>query len=134
MRDERGAAAVELAVLAPALVVLLLLVVAGGRVTTTDAAVRRVAADAARAASLARTPEAARGAATAAAGGGLADDGRCLDVATSVDTGAFRPGGRVVVRVDCIVEFRDVAILALPGHRTFHGVGVEVIDRYRSDS
>jgi Flp pilus assembly protein TadG len=131
--DERGSAAVELAVLAPALVVLMLLVVAGGRVTTTDATVRRLAADAARAASLTRSPDAARAAATDAASAGLAGaDGPCQDVTTLVDTSRFEAGGRVTVDVACTVEFRDVAVLAVPGTRTFHATGVEVIDRYRS--
>jgi hypothetical protein len=132
VRSERGAAAVELAVLAPALVVLMLLVVAGGRVTTTDATVRRVAADAARAAAMARTAEAARTAAVATAEGVLSG-GLCRDLETSVDVADFGPGGRVVVDVSCGVEFRDVAVLAFPGQRTFHAVGIEVIDRYRSE-
>jgi Flp pilus assembly protein TadG len=62
--DDQGSAAVEMAILAPALVALLLLVTLAGRVTTADNIVRRAAADGARAASLERTPAAARTAAT----------------------------------------------------------------------
>lgn len=132
--SERGSAAVELAIIAPALVALLLLVVVASRVTSADAAVRHAAAAAARSASLRATPASATDAAEATVAANLDDSQlRCRDVTTTVDTDAFGPGGRVGVIVECTVDLSDVALLALPGARTFRGIGIEVVDRYRSD-
>jgi Flp pilus assembly protein TadG len=133
-RTEHGSAAVELAVIAPALVALLLLVVVASRLSNADAAVRHAAADAARSASLRGTPASATDAAEATVAANLDNNQiRCAHVTTTVDTAAFAPGGRVTVAVDCTVDLRDVALLALPGTRTLRGVGVEVVDRYRGD-
>ena len=132
--SERGSAAVELAIIAPALVALLLLVVVASRVTSADAAVRHAAADAARSASLRGTPSSATEAAEETVAANLGGTQlRCRDVTTTVDTAAFAPGGRVAVAVECTVDLSDVALLALPGTRTFRGVGIEVVDRYRGD-
>ena len=127
-RSDTGSAAVELAVIAPALVALLLLVVVASRVSTADAAVRHAAADAARSASLRATPQSAIEAAEATV---AANQLRCARVTTTVDIAAFTAGGRVAVAIECTVDLSDVALLALPGTRTFRGVGVEVVDRYR---
>ena len=51
LRDERGSIAVEVAVIAPALLFLMLLVVYAGKVSEADGNVERAASDAARAAS-----------------------------------------------------------------------------------
>ena len=56
LRDERGSIAVEVAVIAPALVFLMLLVVYAGKVSEADGNVERAASDAARAASLRQDP------------------------------------------------------------------------------
>lgn len=131
---EEGSAAVELAVIAPALVALLLLVVVASRLSTADAAVRHAAADAARSASLRGTASSATEAAESTVTANLeTNQVPCAQVSTSVDTAAFAPGGRVVVAVECTVDLRDVALLALPGSHTVRGVGVEVIDRYRGE-
>jgi len=133
--DERGSAALELAVIAPALVALMLLVVIAGRVSDAQAAVRHAAADAARAASLHRTADGATQAATDTAATNLDDQQlACRDQRTTVDTTAFAPGGRVAVTVSCTLDLRDVALLAVPGTRTFQAVAVEVVDRYRGDA
>ena len=131
---ESGAAAVEVAVLAPALVALLLLVVAAGRVTTADARVRDLAADAARAASM----RASRPAAVAAAEAAVADavargEVPCRTATAHVDSSGFRPGGHVSVAVHCVVDLSDLAMVGLPGERTFQSTAIEVVDRYRSD-
>ena len=56
LHDERGSIAVEVAVIAPALVFLMLLVVYAGKVSEADGNVERAASDAARAASLRQDP------------------------------------------------------------------------------
>ncbi|MGH9030546.1 MAG: TadE/TadG family type IV pilus assembly protein [Acidimicrobiia bacterium] len=131
-RDDRGAVAVEVAVLAPALVALMLLVVFAGRVSHADGEVRRAASEAARAASLRQSPEAAVEAARATAASNLADSGFvCDELTTSVDTAQLVAGGRVSVSVRCVADMSDVTMLGVPGTRTFESRSVEVIDRYR---
>lgn len=132
--SERGSAAVELAIIGPALVGLLLLVAVAGRITTADAVVRRAAADAARTGSLRATPSSAAAAATAAVATNLAGSQlRCVALSTVVDTDDFGPGGRLTVTVECTVDLSDVALLAMPGQRTLRAAAVEVVDRYRGE-
>lgn len=129
---ERGSVAVEVAVVAPALVALLLLVVLAGRVSHADAQVQRAASVAARTASLYQSPDAARQAAIDAADANLADSGFvCGELDTDVDTAQFEPGGSVTVRVSCTASMQDVTLLGVPGFRTFVSSSTEVIDRYR---
>lgn len=130
--DERGSVAVEVAVLAPALIALLLLVVFAGRVAQADGEVRRAASEAARAASLRQAPGDAVAAAEAAATANLADRGvPCRTLDTEVDTTRFTAGGSVTVTIRCTTSMRDVSLLGVPGRRTFTARSIEVIDRYR---
>ena len=130
--DERGTVAVEVAVLAPALVTLLLLVVYAGRVTHANGEVQRAATQAARAATLRQTAAAATSAARATATSGLRDAGFvCSDLTTVVDTSRFTAGGTVAVTVRCTADMRDVTLLGVPGRRTFTATSTQVIDRYR---
>lgn len=132
VRDQRGSVAVEVAILAPALVALMLLVVFAGRVSYADGEVRRAAAEAARAASLRQSPEAAVVAAQDTAASNLADSGFvCGELTTDVDTTQLVAGGRVSVTVRCVADMSDVTLLGVPGTRTFESRSVEVIDRYR---
>ena len=52
----------------------------------------------------------------------------------SVDTSDFAAGGQVAVTVSCQAAFADIAMLAVPGSRTFAATAVEVIDTYRADA
>ncbi len=125
--------AVEVAVVAPALVALLLLVVYAGRVSQAEADVRRAAAEAARAASLRQVPAEAVAAAEQTAAANVATSGvACARLETLVDTSAFVPGGTVAVTVSCDASLGDVTLLGVPGERRFEARSVEVIDRYRS--
>lgn len=125
--------AVEVAVVAPALVALLLLVVYAGRVSHAEADVRRAAAEAARAASLRQVPAEAVAAAEQTAAANVATSGvACARLETLVDTSAFVPGGTVAVTVSCDASLADVTLLGVPGERRFEARSVEVIDRYRS--
>ena len=68
-------------------------------------------------------------AATNIAAGGVA----CRRLDVTVDTTAFAAGGQVAVTVSCQAGFGDIALLAVPGSRTFTATAVEVIDTYRAD-
>lgn len=135
LRGERGTVAVEMAVIAPALLILMLLVVYAGKVSEADGNVERAAADAARAASLRQHPSDATDDAQSTAAADLASAGvPCLNVTTAVDTDDFDPGGTVTVTVSCEASMADVTLLGVPGRRTFTATAVEVIDTYRSGS
>ena len=133
LRDERGSIAVEVAVIAPALLFLVLLVVYAGKVSEADGNVERAASDAARAASLRQHPADATDDAQASATANLAAAGvPCLTLTTTVDTTDFAPGGTVTVA--CEASMADVTLLGVPGRRTFTATATEVIDTYRSGS
>jgi Flp pilus assembly protein TadG len=132
LRDERGSIAVEVAVIAPALLFLMLLVVYAGKVSEADGNVERAASNAARAASLRQHPTDAIDDARVASSKNLAAAGvPCLTLATTVDTADFGPGGTVTVTVSCRASMSDVALLGVPGRRTFTATATEVIDTYR---
>lgn len=129
---DRGSVAVETAVVAPAFVLLMLLVVYAGRISHLDASVQRAASEASRAATLAGTSEAAEQAAEDAARANLSTTSTpCSDLAIEVDTTDFRPGGSVTATIRCGASMSDVALLGVPGTRTFTASSTEVIDRYR---
>jgi Flp pilus assembly protein TadG len=133
--DERGSVAVEVAVIAPALIFLLLLVVYAGKVAEADGNVERAAANAARAASLRQHPRDATTDAQNTATANLAASGvPCLEVTTTADTDDFTPGGTVTVTVRCHASMADVTLLGVPGQRGFTATAVEVIDTYRGSS
>ena len=132
LRSGRGSVAVETAVVAPALVLLMLLVVYAGRISHLDASVQRAASEASRAATLAGTPEAAAEAAADAASANLGTSSTpCSDLVIDVDTVDFRPGGSVTATIRCNTSMSDVALLGVPGTRTFTASSTEVIDRFR---
>lgn len=132
LHDERGSIAVEVAVIAPALVFLMLLVVYAGKVSEADGNVERAASDAARAASLRQDPGDATTDAQNTAAANLSAAGvPCLTLTTDVDTDDFTPGGTVTVTVHCEASMEDVTLLGVPGRRTFTATAVEVIDTYR---
>ena len=132
--SESGSVAVETAVIAPALVALLLLVVFAGRVSQAEAAVRRAASEGARAASLEYFEDAAEAAASDRVAANLQTNGVvCGELTTDVDTSQLVPGGRVSVTVTCVADMADVALLGVPGQRTFMATSIEIIDRYRGD-
>lgn len=131
-RDDRGSVAVETAVIAPALVLLMLLVVYAGRVSHLDASVQRAASEASRAATLEGNPEAAAEAASEVARANLqSTSAPCSDLDVEVDTTDWRPGGSVTTIVRCAAPMSDVALLGVPGTRTFTASSTEIIDRFR---
>ncbi len=134
LADERGTAAVELALLAPVFVVLLAVVVAAGRMVETKSGLLSVAREAARAASEAPDAAAARNAALTtarevAAGLGL-DPTR---IAVDQDPGGFGRGEPYRVRVSYEVRLVDLPGLGLlPGTFVLEAEHAELVDRFKS--
>ena len=134
LNDQRGAVSTELAVLTPVLIGFMLLVVFAGRVAHVEGDVANAAHEAARAASLVATPQAATEAGTNTATANIAEGAvACRRLDVSVDTSDFAAGGQVAVTVTCQAAFADIAMLAVPGNRTFAATAIEVIDTFRAD-
>jgi Flp pilus assembly protein TadG len=124
--------ALELVLVTPLVLVLILFVVFCGRWTRAEALVRDAAAAGARAASLRQQPSSARADAVAAVQASLAGHATtCPRPAVAVDTTGLQPGGQVAVQVTCRTRLSDLALLGVPGSRTFSARSVEVVDRWR---
>jgi Flp pilus assembly protein TadG len=135
--DQRGAAAVELTLLVPALLLILGLLVAGGRLWFARTTVNEAAQSAARAASLARSAAAATAAGRDAGSQSLATAGlRCRSTSVSISTVAFAaPAGTpstVTSTILCKVDFSDVILPGWPGSVELTGRGSAALDTYRS--
>jgi Flp pilus assembly protein TadG len=131
-RDDRGTVAVEVAIVAPALIVLLVLVMLAARLSQADSEIQSAATAAARAASQQATPDGARAEASEVAEASLRDAGlSCSPSEVTVDTSTLLPGGSVSVTVRCTAQLSDMALLAVPSSRTFEHTATEVVDTYR---
>lgn len=137
-RGQRGAATLEMAVLAPALILLLGLVAFAGRFAQASTAVERAATTAARDASLQRTPAAAAATASGSVTTLLSEQNlHCQGTpAVSVDTSGFTSSGGAlgVVRVTvmCTVDISGMGFPGLPGSSTVTGSGTSPVDQFRS--
>ena len=123
---ERGSIALEVAVVAPALLLLVGLVVGAGRIALAEQAVQQAAAQAARDTSLARTPSAGVTAGRATAARVLAGQGLdCTSSSTSVSAAAlgYPPGqpGTVTVTRPAGSRLSDLVVPGFPGGRTLSG-------------
>jgi Flp pilus assembly protein TadG len=135
---DRGSAAIEAAVLAPALLTLIGVAIVGGRIQIAGGAIETAAHDAARAASISRTAAAARAAAYTAADATLNQQGlHCARLTVVVDTSGFAvPVGQpatVSADVDCVVDFTDL-VDGLPGTKTLHARFTSALDTFRARS
>jgi hypothetical protein len=134
LRSERGAAAVEMALLAPVLVVLMATVVAAGRIVETKSAVLAIAREAARTASEAPDAASARSAALSTAhevAAGLGLDPARLALAQS--PGVFGRGEPYRVSVSYRVQLADLPGLGiLPGSFVLSAEHAELIQRFKS--
>ena len=136
VRADRGAVAVELALLAPAAVMLVGLFVFGFRFWAARAAVESAAGAAARAASLAASPISAATAARDVALANLDTLGiGCSSTGITLDTGDLAlPAGRagtVSVSVTCVVSMRDLLVPGAPGTIVVTRAASEPIDTFR---
>lgn len=133
-RDERGSAAIETVILAPALVLMILLVVFGGRVALAHQTVQTVAADAARAASLARTHTQAKTDAATALRSGFDQHLACTDHTLDLDLAGFTtPAGtpaNVAATITCRVPAADLG-LPVPAVIVISKTMTSPIDTYR---
>jgi len=137
LRNQRGAVAVELTLLLPALLLMLGLLVAGGRLWFARTTVNEAAQTAARAASLARSTYAATGAGREAGAQSLETAGlHCRSTLVSINTAAFGvPAGTpstVTSTITCNVDFSDVMLPGWPGAMELTGRGSAALDTYRS--
>ena len=136
LRNERGTAAVELALLAPVLLVLVAVVSGAGRMVETKSAVLSVAREAARAAAEAPNAAAAHDVAIATAqqvAEGLGLDPARLSIVQ--DPHGFARGAPYEVGVSYEVSMADLPGLGLlPGSVTLGAEHAELIDTYRSRS
>lgn len=124
--------ALELAILAPALIVMMMLVVGFGRVAHGGHQAEQAASAAARAASLAISPDQAVHNGRAAAADTLIQAGiSCRNLNVSVDVTGFHPSGSVEVTVRCVADLSAVAIAGFPGTKTFTTSSRAVLEPYR---
>jgi Flp pilus assembly protein TadG len=133
-RTQRGAAAAELAVLAPIVILLVAVMVGGARVWFTRAAVTDAAYATARAATLERNAGQARASAQAAAASALTDV-PCAGHTVTVDTAGFAVSvgtpAQVRARITCTVDLSDLIGLAVPGTLTVEASAASALDTYR---
>ena len=133
--DESGSIALEVAVVAPALLLLVGLVVGAGRIALAEQGVQTAAAQAARDTSLARTPTAGVTAGRATAARVLAGQGLdCTSASTTVSAAAlgYAPGtpGTVTVTTTCRVRLADLLVPGLPGAKTLTATASMPRDRW----
>lgn len=133
-RSERGAAATELALLAPVVLLVVALMVAGARVWFARAAVTDAAYAAARAATLEHSAGPARASGEAVARAGL-EGVPCATHTLVLDTSGFAVAvgqpARVTASVTCAVELADLFGLGIPGSLTVGASSASALDTYR---
>lgn len=134
-RTERGAAAAELAILAPVVIMVIALMVGGARVWFARAAVTDTAYATARAATLERNAASAQASAQSLAAAALADV-PCAGHTVTIETAGFAaPVGtpaQIRARITCTVDLADLFGLALPGSLTVEASAASALDTYRS--
>lgn len=132
VHDERGSAAVEMAIVAPAVFLLLMLVIFAGRVTEAKREVLTAATAAARSASQQSSEASARSAAEAAAAEAMDNAGlTCTPMTIEFGHMDLSPGGSVNVTVHCTADVASVATPGISPAQTVSAEATEVVDRYR---
>ncbi len=129
-RDDRGSLALELSILAPAIVALLWMMISAGRVAESASKVEGAARDGARAASINHRGQPRQAAENAVQNSLHANGVTCvgppLVELTSPHGDAPQPGDVVRVGVTCQVQ-----LLWGGAHATVHREGASMLDRYR---
>lgn len=128
--------AVELVILAPAILLFLGLLLYAGRLHVATSTTQAAAHEAARAASIARAPGHAQAQARQVATQALSSQGlTCTSTTVHVDASDFAlpagTTGAVTVTVDCTVPLSDISLPGIPGQQTITADAVSVIDTYR---
>ncbi|MFH8698951.1 TadE/TadG family type IV pilus assembly protein [Streptomyces chartreusis] len=136
LRGDEGSAAIEAAIILPALIMFLCLAIAGGRIVISGAKIDAAAEDAAREASIHRTAGAAQAAAHTAAAESLNDQGiTCASTSVAINTGGLNvPVGQVATvtaTVTCTVNLSDLLLPGVPGAKTLTSTATSVVDQYR---
>ena len=131
--NERGAMAIEVVILTPALVAAIMVIAAGARYVDARGQVNSAAYAAARAASLTTNQEAAVQAGTKAAEQSMSQRGlACANLTVSVDAADFNPGGDVRATVRCVADLSDLAgVGPIPGSKTFTFTAVVPLEQHR---
>ena len=115
-RRERGTMALEMVILAPALLALFMFLLACGRYLQTSSLLESAARDGARSASQARSLQEAQGrvdqAVTAAMSQAVES---CQQSASGSITTGFTAGSPLSVEVTCTINYRDLGLLGLGG-------------------
>lgn len=133
--SDRGALAIQAAVMVPLLSIIVLTMLFAGRLVDTNLGVQQAAHEAARAASLTTNPVAAAAAAQQSAQQYLGNETMgCAVLNVATNTTQFQPGGYVEVTVTCTTDLSDMAVLAVPGTKTFSATALEVVDTFRGGS
>lgn len=131
---ERGAAATELALLAPVVMLVIAMLVGGARIWLARAAVTDAAQSASRAATLERNGAAARLSGEAAALAGL-ENVPCDTATVAIDTSGFSvqvgQPARILATITCAVPLSDLFGIGLPGTLTVQADGLSALDTYR---
>lgn len=135
-RDERGAVAVEVVLLVPAVLLVVGVLVAGWRLWSARTEVTDAAAAAARAATLTSSASTAQEHSLTAARDALQTLGLdCGQLAVSPDLSGFAlpPGtpAEVHVAVDCRVSLSDLLVPGLPGSYQLHARATQPLDTFR---
>ncbi|MFE9454055.1 TadE family protein [Streptomyces sp. NPDC006739] len=134
--SDEGSAAIEAAIVLPALIMFICLAIAGGRIVTSGAKIDAAAEDAAREASIHRTAASAQSAAQQAAAESLNDQGiTCASTSVSINTGGLSVPvgqvGTVTVTVTCTVTLSDLLLPGVPGAKTLTSTATSVVDQFR---
>lgn len=128
VRDDRGSAPIELAVLAVVSFLFVLFIVFAGRLNVGSAHTEAAARSAARTISAARDPRTAVATAEADARATVREgSAMCTSMGFSPQISA----DRVEVTITCAVDLSEATLLSVPGSMTVSATADEVIDRYR---
>ena len=132
VRNERGAMAIELVILTPALVAAIMVTAGGARYVDARGQANSAAFAAARAASLTTSQEAALAAGATAAEQSMADRGHaCAQLDVAIDATDFAPGGAVNATVTCTADLSDLVGFGLPGSKAFTATATVPLERHR---
>ena len=127
-RSDAGSMAVEMVLLAPAMVAFLLLVIAFGRYVAVRGEVEAASRDAVRAASLERSSGAAVSSAQDTARASLNSRWKCQPAQLS---GTFAAGQTISVHLECSASLSGLGLIGLPGSVTVNGDSSAPLDLYR---